>query len=151
MKYLTEIIISFLFLSSLACSKQPVVPNADSNNISFDFTQFYRVHESDEYIYDAHRNVPLGKMITLNNLDSIFGKPLLCDTVTQTSNDWSLYEQESQAANFLPSETGDTLTMMRRIYGNEGDWLIWIDLEIQNSDSLRILNFIAYDNSHVDL
>lgn len=151
MKYLTEIIISFLFLSFLACSKQPVVPNADSNNISFDFTQFYRVHESDEYIYDAHRNVPLGKMITLNNLDSIFGKPLLCDTVTQTSNDWSLYEQESQAANFLPSETGDTLTMMRRIYGNEGDWLIWIDLEIQNSDSLRILNFIAYDNSHVDL
>lgn len=151
MKYLTEIIISFLFLSVLACSKQPVVPNADSNNISFDFTQFYRVHESDEYIYDAHRNVPLGKMITLNNLDSIFGKPLLCDTVTQTSNDWSLYEQESQAANFLPSETGDTLTMMRRIYGNEGDWLIWIDLEIQNSDSLRILNFIAYDNSHVDL
>lgn len=151
MKYLTEILISFLFLSVLACSKQPVVPNADSNNISFDFTQFYRVHESDEYIYDAHRNVPLGKMITLKNLDSIFGKPLLCDTVTQTSNDWSLYEQESQAANFLPSETGDTLTMMRRIYGNEGDWLIWIDLEIQNSDSLRILNFIAYDNSHVDL
>lgn len=151
MKYLTEILISFLFLSVLACSKQPVVPNADSNNISFDFTQFYRVHESDEYIYDAHRNVPLGKMITLNNLDSIFGKPLLCDTVTQTSNDWSLYEQESQAANFLPSEAGDTLTMMRRIYGNEGDWLIWIDLEIQNSDSLRILNFIAYDNNHVDL
>lgn len=151
MKYLTEILISFLFLSVLACSKQPVVPNADSNNISFDFTQFYRVHESDEYIYDAHRNVPLGKMITSNNLDSIFGKPLLCDTVAQTSNDWSLYEQESQAANFLPSETGDTLTMMRRIYGNEGDWLIWIDLEIQNSDSLRILNFIAYDNNHVDL
>lgn len=151
MKYLLNIIIAFLILGVFACSKQRATPNADSNDITFDFSQFYRVHESDEYIYDAHRKVPLGKMVVLNDMDSIFGKPIMCDTVTQTSNEWSLYEQENQAANFLPSEIGDTLIMMRRVYGKEGDWIIWIDLEIQNSDSLRVLNFIAYDNSHVEL
>lgn len=151
MKYLLNIIIAFLILVVFACSKQQATPNSDSNDITFDFSQFYRVHESDEDIYDAHHNIPLGKMVVLNDMDSIFGKPIICDTVTQTSNDWSLYEQENQASNFLPSEIGDTLIMMRRVYGKEGDWLIWIDLEIQNSDSLRVLNFIAYDNSHVEM
>ncbi len=151
MKYLTEILIAFLFLAVFSCTKQRAISNADSNESSFNFSHFYRVHESDEYIYDAHSNVPLGKMVALYNLDSIFGKPIMCDTVTQTSNNWSLYEQECQTAKFLPSEIGDTLIMMRRIYGKEGDWLIWIDLEIQNSDSLRVLNFIAYDNSHIEM
>lgn len=151
MKHLLNILIASLILVVFACNRQRAIPNADTNDVTFDFSQFYRVHESDEYIYDAHRNIPLGKMIVLNDLDSIFGKPIVCDTVAQTSNDWSLYEQENQAANFLPSEIGDTLIMMRRIYGKEGDWLIWIDLEIQNSDSLRVLNFIAYDNSHVEM
>ena len=152
MKHLTNIIIAFLFLAVLACSKQRAISNADNNNNSFDFSQFYNLHESaNEYIYDAHRSVPLGKMVALVDLDSIFGRPFMCDTVKQTSNDWSLYEQEGQAADFLPTEICDTLIMMRRIYGKEGDWIIWIDLEIQNSDSLRALNFIAYDNSQVDI
>lgn len=151
MKHLPEIFALFLILAVLACSKRQAIPNADSNNITFDFSQFYHVHEFDEYIYDAHRNVPLGRMIVLNDLDSLFGKPVLCDTVVQTSNAWSLYEQECQAADFLPTEIGDTLIMMRRIYGKEGDWLIWIDLEIQNLDSLRVMNFIAYDNSQVEI
>lgn len=143
--------ILFLIFAVLACSKQQANPNADTTSSTFDFSQFYRVHEYDEYIYDAHRNVPLGRLIVLNDLDSLFGKPVMCDTVAQTSNAWSLYEQECQAADFLPTEIGDTLIMMRRIYGKEGDWLIWIDLEIQNSDSLRVLNFIAYDNSQVEI
>lgn len=152
MKHLPKIIIAFLFLAILACSKQRAISNADNNNNSFDFSQFYNLHESDnEVIYDAHRSVPLGKMVALVDLDSIFGRPFMCDTVKQTSNDWSLYEQEGQAADFLPTEICDTLIMMRRIYGKEGDWIIWIDLEIQNSDSLRVLNFIAYDNSQVDI
>lgn len=152
MKQLPKILIAFLFLVVFACSKQRAIPNADTNNSSFDFSQFYNSYESDnEYIYDAHRNVPLGKMVSLNDLDSIFGNPFMCDTVTQTFNDWSLYEQESSAADFLPTEIGDTLIMMRRIYGKERDWIIWIDLEIQNSDSLRVLNFIAYDNNIVDI
>lgn len=152
MKHLPIIIIAFLFLAIFACSKQQAISNADNNNNSFDFSQFYDLHKSDnEHIYDAHRSVPLGKMVALVDLDSIFGRPFMCDTVKQTSNDWSLYEQEGQAADFLPTEIGDTLVMMRRIYGKEGDWIIWIDLEIQNSDSLRVLNFIAYDNSQVDI
>lgn len=151
MKFLPKFLISFIILAVLACSKQRAVTNDETEDTTFDFSQFYRVNESDKYIYDAHHNVPLGKMVVLNDLDSIFGKPIMCDTVTQTYNDWSLYEQENQAANYLPSEIGDTLIMMRRIYGKEGDWLIWIDLEIQNSDSLRVLNFIAYDNSQIEM
>ncbi|MDE6109462.1 MAG: hypothetical protein K2F72_04150 [Muribaculaceae bacterium] len=51
----------------------------------------------------------------------------------------------------MPAQIGDTLVMMRRVYGREGDWIIWIDLEIQSSDSLRVLNFVAYDNSKVEI
>lgn len=105
----------------------------------------------DEDIYDAHREVPLGKMVVLSDLDSLFGKALWCDTVRQTSDGWALYEQECQAADFIPAQIGDTLVMMRRVYGREGDWIIWIDLEIQSSDSLRVLNFVAYDNSLVEI
>lgn len=90
-------------------------------------------------------------MVTLDDLDNLFGEPFVCNTVKQTSNDWSLYEQETKVAKFLPTEVGDTLLMMRRIYGQEGNRIIWIDLEAQESDSLRALNFIAYDNSHVDI
>lgn len=151
MKHLPKFLIAYLVLAVFACSRPRAISNTDTNNSTFDFSQFYRAHESDVYIYDAHHNVPLGKMIVLNDLDSIFGKPIMCDTVTQISNDWSLYEQECQAANFMPTDIGDTLIMMRRIYGKEGNWLIWIDLEIQNTDSLRVLNFIAYDNSHIDM
>lgn len=43
------------------------------------------------------------------------------------------------------------LVMMRRIYGNPGDWMIWIDLEIKETDSLRVLCFLAYDNSQIDI
>ena len=153
MKHLPKILIAFLTIAVFSCSKQQAIPNAnaDTNDSMFDFSQFYHVDEYDEYIYDAHRNVPIGKMIVLNDLDSIFGKPIICDTITQTSTDWSLHEQECQAANYMPTEMGDTLIMMRRIYGKVQDWLIWIDLEIQNTDSLRVLGFIAYDNSHVEI
>lgn len=75
---------------------------------------------------------------------------MLCDTVLQTL-EWALHEQECQAADFMPSEIGDTLVMLRRIYGKDGDWLIWIDLEVRQSDSLRVINFIAYDNSRIDI
>lgn len=90
-------------------------------------------------------------MVILEDLDNLFGKPFVCDTVKQTSDDWSLYEQESKVADYLPKESGDTLVMMRRIYGREGSWIIWVNLEVQESDSLRVLNFIAYDNGHVDI
>lgn len=124
---------------------------AGKSSDKFDFSQFYRTHSSDKYIYDAHRNVPLGGMVTSDGLDSLFGRPFVCNTVKQTSNDWSLYEQETQVADFLPEEIGDTLVMMRRIYGQQGDWIVWINLEILESDSLRVLNFIAYDNSNIDI
>lgn len=141
MKYLPKILIAFLILAVFACSKQRAISNADSNNSS----------PEEEYLYDTHPDVPLGEMVALNDLDSIFGNPIMCDTITQTSDDWSLYEQESQVADFLPTEIGDTLIMMRRIYGKQGGWLYWIDLEIQNSDSMRVLNFLAYDNSKVEI
>ena len=51
----------------------------------------------------------------------------------------------------MPTEIGDTLVMMRRIYGRDGGWLIWIDLEIQDSDTMRALNFLAYDNSQIEI
>lgn len=151
MKSLLYILIAFALTGLYSCGKQQTVANSNKTDNAFDFSLFYNVNSSDEYIYNAHRNVPLGKLVALNDLDSLFGKPFMCDTVTQTSQDWALYEQEGQAADFLPTEVGDTLLMMRRIYGQEGDWMIWIDLEIQNSDSLRVLNFIAYDNSEVDI
>lgn len=151
MKHSLNILIVLVILAVYSCGKQRTVPNADNNDISFDFSQFYRVHESDKYIFDAHRNVQLGKTVVLNDLDSLFGEPILCDTVKQTSNGWSLYEQEPQAANFMPTEIGDTLIMMRRIYGKSGDWIIWIDLEIQDTNTLRVLNFLAYDNSQIDI
>lgn len=151
MRFLIRIVAAIFVLSVYSCGKQRAVAEADKSDTKFDFSEFYRVHDSDEYIYDAHRKVPLGKMVALNDLDSLFGKPLLCDTVKQTAKEWSLYEQESQAADFLPTESGDTLVMMRRIYGREGDWMIWIDLEIMNADSLRVLNFLAYDNSQVEI
>lgn len=151
MKGLLYILISFVLVAFYSCGRHGAVSDADRNDNGFDFSSFYRANGSDEYIYDAHRNVPLGKAVTLTDLDSLFGKPFVCDTVRQTSNDWALYEQECQAADFMPDEIGDTLVMMRRIYGKQGDWIIWIDLEIQKSDSLRVLNFLAYDNSHIDI
>lgn len=138
-------------LASCSCSKQRSVDVADRNDITFDLSLCYHKHGSDKYIFDAHRNVPLGKTVVITDLDSLFGVPILSDTVLQTSNSWALYEQESQAADFLPTETGDTLVMMRRIYGREGDWIVCIDLEILASDSLRVLNFLAYDNSQIEI
>lgn len=149
MKKLLYIILTFIFLTAYSCGKQRPVQDANKTDNAFDFSLFYQ-KSSDGYIYDAHRNVPLGKFVTLNNLDNLFGEPLLCDTVIQTS-DWALFEQETQAAQFMPTQSADTLIMMRRIYGKEGDWLIWIDLEIQNSDSLKVLGFIAYDNSNIEI
>ena len=151
MKHLSKILIAFLIIAVFSCCLQQEKTNADTDESLLDFSQFYHVHENNEYIYDAHRNVPIGKMIVLKDLDSIFGTPMICDTIIQTSTDWSLQEQECRAAKYLPKEIGDTLVMMRRIYGNVGDWLIWIDLEIQNTDSLRVLGFIAYDNSQVEI
>ena len=145
------ILLPFILIEFYSCGKSQSVPNVNKNDKGLDFSLFYRLNESDEYIYDAHRKLPFGKMVTLTHLDNLFGKPFVCDTVKQTSNDWALYEQECQAADFMPAEIGDTLVMIRRIYGKEGDWIIWIDLEIQKSDSLRVLNFIAYDNSEVDI
>lgn len=138
-------------LAGCSCSKQRSVDVADRNDITFDLSLCYHKHGSDKYIFDAHRNVPLGKTVVITDLDSLFGVPILSDTVLQTSNSWALYEQESQAADFLPTETGDTLVMMRRIYGREGDWIVWIDVEILASDSLRVLNFLAYDNSQIEI
>lgn len=151
MKSLLHILIAFVLIALYSCGKQKTVPDANKNDYGYDFSLFYQANGTGEYIYDAHRNVPLGKMVVLSDLDNLFGKPFVCDTVKQTYNDWALYEQECQAADFMPSEMGDTLVMMRRIYGKQGDWIIWIDLEIQKSDSLRVLNFLAYDNSEVDI
>lgn len=151
MKYYLGAVLTLVFIAVYSCGKQRSVPIAESNNISFDFSQFYHIHETNECIFDAHRNVPLGKKVAINSLDSLFGVPIVCDTVMQTANGWSLYEQECQAAAFMPTEIGDTLVMMRRIYGRDGDWLIWIDLELHDRDSLRVLNFIAYDNSRIEI
>ncbi len=149
MKKLLYILLTFVLVTVYSCGKQRTVSDANKTDHAFDFSLFYH-KSSDGYIYDAHRKVPLGKFVTLNNLDELFGEPLLCDTVIQTS-DWALFEQETQAAQFMPTQSGDTLIMMRRIYGQEGDWLIWIDLEIQNSDSLKVLGFLAYDNSKIEI
>lgn len=151
MRPLFYILIAFVISALYSCGKRQTGSDTNKNDSSFDFTLFYRVNESDKYIYDAHRNVPLGKMITLEDLDNLFGDPFVCNTVKQTLDNWSLYEQETKVAEFLPTEVGDTLLMMRRIYGKEGNWIIWIDLEVQESDSLRVLNFIAYDNSQIDI
>lgn len=151
MRTIPLIFIVFVLSAFCSCGKQQTGSDTNDNDISFDFSLFYRVNESDKYIYDAHLNLPLGKFVTLEGLDSLFGDPFVCNTVKQTSDDWSLYEQESKVADYLPKEPGDTLVMMRRIYGREGSWIIWVDLEVQESDSLRVLNFIAYDNGHVDI
>lgn len=149
MKTLLYILLAFVLLTAYSCGKQRPVSDTNKTDNAFDFSLFYQ-KSSDGYIYDAHRNVPLGKFVTLNDLNNLFGNPLLCDTVIQTS-DWALFEQEGQAAQFMPTQPTDTLIMMRRIYGQPGDWLIWVDLEIQNSDSLRVLGFIAYDNSQIEI
>lgn len=151
MRTLFYIIITFSIAALCSCGRHQSNTDDNKTDKTFDFSLFYRVNERDKYIFDAHQYVPLGKMVTLNDLDRLFGTPFVCDTVLQTQTDWSLYEQESQAAQFLPTEKGDTLVMMRRIYGQQGDWLIWIDLEIQHPDSLRVLNFIAYDNSQIEI
>lgn len=151
MRYLFHVIAAIVLLGGYSCGKQPSISDADEKGNAFDFSLFYSVDSSDEFFYDAHRNVPLGKMVTVGRLDSLFGNPFVCDTVEQTSNGWSLYEQEGRVADFLPTVISDTLVMMRRIYGREGDWIVWIDLEIKEQDSLRVLNFIAYDNSEIDI
>lgn len=136
-----------------SCSSTQPTTDSDINVEGLDFSLFYHADSStytDDYIYDAHRAVQLGKPVRLATLDSLFGKPMLCDTVLQTL-EWALHEQECQAADFMPSEIGDTLVMLRRIYGKDGDWLIWIDLEVRQSDSLRVINIIAYDNSRIDI
>lgn len=145
------ILITFALSALYSCGKQQTGSDTNKNDSSFDFTLFYHVNESNECIYDAHRKVPLGKMVTLDDLDNLFGEPFVCNTVKQALGNRSLYEQEFDVAKFLPTEVGDTLVMMRRLYGKEGNWIIWIDLEVQESDSLRVLNFIAYDNSQVDI
>lgn len=163
MRYSLKIIVAFVIIAVSSCGRQHADPahvrpqtvaDADTDDFTLDFTRFYWANSSDEYvdeyIYDAHRDVPLGKNVALNDMDNLFGHPVVVDTVRQTSEGWALYEQESQVADFLPTETGDTLIMMRRIYCN-GDWCIWLDLEIQDSDSLRVLNFLAYDESQIEI
>ena len=150
MKHIAYILIAFALSALLSCGKQQSDSDSDSRK-SIDFSLFYRVDESDKCIYDAHRKVPLGEKVTLADLDNLFGEPFVCDTTLQTLGKWSLYEQEWTVERFLPTEAGDTLIMMRRIYGEPGDWMIWINLEVQESDSLRVLNFLAYDNSRIDM
>lgn len=154
MKQAFIILIAFVLLVAYSCDKQRNDSTIDESEINFDFSQFYNTDSTrdfiTEYIYDAHQCVPVGKMVALSDLDNLFGTPFFCDTVWQT-NDWGLFEQEYKASRFMPTEDGDTLIMMRRIYGEQGDWMIWIDLEIQDTDSLRVLSFIAYDNSYVDM
>lgn len=152
MRYLLHIIIASVLLAVYSCSK-PVKADAKPPRESpFDFSQFYSMSSRDEEgIYDAHRKVPLGKRVTLHDLDNLFGKPFFNDTAVLTVNNWGLYEQETPVGRFLPTEIGDTLVMMRRVYGRSGDWIVWINLEIQDTDSLKVLNFIAYDNSHIEI
>ncbi|MDE6287070.1 MAG: hypothetical protein K2L99_08770 [Muribaculaceae bacterium] len=152
MKALLQALISSAILVAGSCVEQRKESLIEKGDCEFDFSQFYRVDSiMDEDIYDAHREVPLGKKVVLSDLDSLFGKALWCDTVRQTSDGWALYEQECQAADFMPAQIGDTLVMMRRVYGREGDWIIWIVLEIQSSASLRVLNFVAYDTRKVEI
>ncbi len=156
MKSLPYILIAVALSAFYSCGKQQTDSETNQNDEvsktdkKFDFSLFYHVYESEDYIYDAHRKVPVDKMVTLNDLDNLFGDSFYCDTVNQTV-DWALNEQEHSAAKFMPKEVGDTLVMMRRIYGNPGDWMIWIDLEIKETDSLRVLCFLAYDNSQIDI
>ena len=150
MKHIAYILIAFVFSALISCGKQQSDSDSDSRK-SIDLSLFYRVESSDKCIYDAHRKVPLGEKVTLADLDNLFGEHFVCDTTLQTLGKWSLYEQEWTVERFLPTEAGDTLIMMRRIYGEPGDWMIWINLEVQESDSLRVLNFLAYDNSRIDM
>ncbi|MDE7375386.1 MAG: hypothetical protein K2N16_00900, partial [Muribaculaceae bacterium] len=153
-KQIVPILIAFLLSTAFSCDKQRNDSAIEENKINFDFSKFYNPDSTPdflkEYIYEAHQCVPIGGMVAINDLDSLFGTPFYCDTTWQT-NDWALAEQEFSASKFLPTEPGDTLVMMRRIYGEQGDWIIWIDLEIQGADSLRVLSFIAYDNSEVEM
>lgn len=149
MRNIIYIIMALGIAAFYSCGREQAAEDADKND-RFDFSLFYH-KSSDGCVYGAHRNVPVGHMVTLNDLDSLFGKPFVCNTVTQTAGDWRLYEQETPLCDFLPTEPGDTLVMMRRIYGKQRDWMVWIDLEVLGSDSLRVLNFLAYDNSRVDI
>lgn len=149
MRNFIYVIMALVLAAFYSCGRQQAIEDADKIG-DFDFSLFYR-NTSDGYVYAAHRNVQVGHMVTLNDLDSLFGKPFVCNTVKQTSGDWQLYEQETPVCDFLPTEVGDTLVMMRRIYGKQRDWMVWIDLEVLGSDSLRVLNFLAYDNSRIDI
>ena len=152
MRYLLHIIIASVLLAVYSCSKPMKADAKPQRESPFDFSQFYSMSSRDEGgIYDAHRKVPLGKRVTLHGLDSLFGKPFFNDTAVLTVNNRGLYEQETPVGRFLPTEIGDTLVMMRRVYGRSGDWIIWINLEIQDTDSLKVLNFIAYDNSYIQI
>ncbi len=149
MKKLFYFLLLIVLAAAYSCGKQRHVSDMNKSCTTFDFSLF-KQKSSNGLIYEAHKNVPLGACVELKDLDNLFGKPLLCDTIIQTS-DWALFEQETQAAQFMPTQPNDTLVMMRRIYGQEGNWLIWVDLEIQNSDSLKVLGFIAYDNSQIEM
>ena len=94
MKHLHKIFIVSVILTVCSCSKSRNVDVTDRNYITFDLSLCFHKHGADKYIFDAHRNVPLGKTVVITDLDSLFGEPFLCDTVMQTSNDWSMYEQE---------------------------------------------------------
>ena len=154
MKKLLNILVALSVLAIYSYGTQQSVPDTNKNDFAFDFSKFYNIDNNDVFgdaVYYYHRDVPVGKYVVIDDLDSIFGKTFLCDTVYQSLNSRRLYEQEVGASRFFPTMKGDTLVMLRRVYGHPGDWMIWIALEITNTDSLRVLNFIAYDNSTVQI
>lgn len=152
MRGLLHIIVALVLCAVYSYGKERTTPVADKCKNVIDTSQFYRVDNITYLeIYDAHRKVKVGDKVTLKDLDDLFGEPFVVNIRKQTSNDWRLYEQEVSVGQFLPKQPGDTLVMMRRVYGRERDWIVWINLEVQNSDSLRVLNFLAYDNSNVDI
>ena len=66
MRHLIRLLIVLALCTVYSCGRQQRVANDVAvNDNDFDFSQFYRVNETSEYIYDAHRNVPLGESVTL--------------------------------------------------------------------------------------
>ena len=161
MKCIIHILIVLAIIAVGSCIRQKADSNVDKevskSDCRFDISLFYQPDtdsfEEDEeevYVYKAHRKVSLGGYVTIEDLDSLFGEPFMCNLTKQTMKDWALYEQESTVVDYLPETPEDTLLMMRRVYGKQRDWMVWINLEVLDSDSLRVLNFIAYNNDFVD-
>lgn len=161
MKCIIHILIVLAIIAVGSCNRQKADSNVDKevskSDCPFDISLFdqpdpdsFEEDEEDAYVYNAHRKVPLGGYVTIEDLDSLFGEPFMCNLTKQTMKDWALYEQESTVVDYLPETPEDTLLMMRRVYGKQRDWMVWINLEVLDSDSLRVLNFIAYNNDFVD-